>query len=83
MTIVVDDRRGGLAEHRLNDSEQRALEFLISERFLMEWKFTAGDRGDVLDLNGNTVFKPGTIDGIKKALKFLCAVLLPYPRVRA
>ena len=71
MTIVVDDRRGGLAEHRLNDSEQRALEFLISERFLMEWKFTAGDRGDVLDLNGNTVFKPGTIDGIKKALKFL------------
>lgn len=70
-TIVVDDRRGGLAEHRLNDSERRALEFLASEEFLMEWKFTAGDRGDVLDSEGNRVFKPGTIDGLKKSLKHL------------
>lgn len=71
MTIVVDDRRGGMAEHRLNDVERRALEFVASNEFLRERRYTAGNRGDVVDSEGNRLFKPGTIDGLKKALKYL------------
>jgi len=70
-TIVVDDRRGGMAEHRLNDVERRALEFVASNEFLRERKYTAGNRGDVVDSEGNRLFKPGTIDGLKKALRYL------------
>ena len=70
-TIIVDDRRGALAEHRLSDVERRALEFIASDEFLRERGYTIGDRGDVVDSNGSRLFKPGTIDGIKKALKFL------------
>jgi len=70
-TIVVDDRKGGLVDHRLSDSEQRALQFLVSEEFLSEWKLSVGKRGDVVDSNNNRVFKPGTLDAIKKALKYL------------
>ncbi|MBU3070205.1 hypothetical protein KOI40_10260 [Aestuariicella sp. G3-2] len=70
-TIVVDDRRGGLSRHRLSDVERRALEFLASDEFLKEWGYVAGDRGEVVDNQGNRLFKPGTIDAIKKALEYL------------
>ncbi|WP_020405134.1 gamma-mobile-trio protein GmtX [Hahella ganghwensis] len=70
-TIVVDDRRGGLSRHRLSDVERRALEFLASDEFLKEWGYVLGDRGEVVDSQGNRLFKPGTIDAIKKALEYL------------
>lgn len=70
-SIIVDDRRGGLAQHRLTDVERRALEFLASDEFLKEWGYTAGDRGEVLDSEGNRLFKPGTLDALKKALQHL------------
>lgn len=70
-TIVVDDRRSGLSQHRLTDVERRALEFLVSDEFLKEWGYVAGDRGEVIDSQGNRMFKPGTIDALKKALQYL------------
>lgn len=70
-TIVVDDRRGGLAQHRLSEVERRALEFLASDEFLKEWGYEVGERGEVTDSQGNRKFKPGTIDALKKALKYL------------
>jgi hypothetical protein len=70
-TIVVDDRRGGLAQHRLSEAERRALEFLVSDEFLKEWDYMAGDRGEVIDNLGNRKFKPGTIGALRKALQYL------------
>lgn len=70
-SIIVDDRRGGQLQHRLSDVERRALEFLASDEFLKEWGYVAGDRGEVIDSQGNRLFKPGTIDALKKALQYL------------
>ena len=70
-TIIVDDRRGGQSQHRLSDVERRAIEFLASDEFLKEWGYVAGDRGDVIDSQGNRLFKPGSIDALKKALQYL------------
>lgn len=70
-SIIVDDRRGGQSQHRLSDIERRALEFLASDEFLKEWGYVAGGRGEVIDNQGNRLFKPGTIDALKKALQYL------------
>lgn len=70
-SIIVDDRRGSQSQHRLSDVERRALEFLASDEFLKEWGYVAGDRGEVIDSKGNRLFKPGTIDALKKALQYL------------
>ena len=70
-TIIVDDRKGAIAQHRLTDVERRALEFLASEEFLKEWGYIAGDRGEVMDSEGNRLFKPATLDALKKALQYL------------
>lgn len=70
-TIVVDDRRGGLSQHRLSEVERRALEFLASDEFLKEWGYVAGDRGEVIDSQGNRKFKPGTIGALRKSLQYL------------
>lgn len=70
-TIIVDDRKGGIAQHRLSDVERRAIEYLASEEFLKEWGYLAGDRGEVMDSEGNRLFKPGTLDALKKALQYL------------
>lgn len=70
-SIIVDDRRGVQSHHRLSDIERRALEFLASGEFLKEWGYVAGDRGEVIDSQGNRLFKPGTIDALKKALQYL------------
>lgn len=71
MSIIVDDRRGGMSHHRLSEVERRAIEFLASDEFLKEWGYTTGDRGEVMDGQGNRLFKPGTIDALKKALQYL------------
>ncbi len=69
--IIVDDRKAGASHHRLSDVERRALEFLASDAFLKEWGYAIGDRGEVMDGRGNRLFKPGTIEAIKKALRYL------------
>lgn len=70
-TIVVDDRKGGSSQYLLSEIERRALEFLVSDEFLKEWGYMAGDRGDVVDNQGNRRFKPGTIGALRKALQYL------------
>ncbi len=69
--IRVDDRCASGAEEMLNAVERRALEYLISGDFLQQWGYSVGEFGDVLDSNNFKIFKPGTIDAIRKALDFL------------
>lgn len=69
--IYVDDRRASNIEHKLNAVERRALEYVLSDEFMCQWGFKLGGFGDVVDAGGVKVFKPGTIDAIKKALDCL------------
>lgn len=71
LEIRVDDRGGAGAAQKLNAIERRALEYLISEDFLHQWGYTLGEFGDVMDSNNSKVFKPGTVDAIRKALESL------------
>jgi len=59
------------SEHKLTGLERTALEYLISDKFMNKWKFKESDYGEVLDSEGNVVFKVATIDALKKALRFL------------
>jgi hypothetical protein len=43
----------------------------LSESFLLQWRFERGKRGDVLNAKGDTVFHPGTLPALEKALKYL------------
>lgn len=71
----VDDRRGQSSEtvpnFKLNEFERDALTFLLSDSFLLQWRFERGRRGDVLNAHGQTIFHPGTIPALEKALKYL------------
>ena len=67
----MDDRNIGGGEHKLNNAERRALEYLASDEFLMDWKFVVGPRGEIKDKSGNKVLKVGTLEALEKALKFL------------
>lgn len=69
--IYVDDRRAAQPEHKLNAVERRALEYVLSDEFMLKWGFNLGEFGDVVDSGGVKVFKAGTIDAIKKALELL------------
>ncbi|PBP46175.1 gamma-mobile-trio protein GmtX [Pseudomonas syringae] len=71
----VDDRRGQSSEvvpnFKLNEFEREALTFLLSDSFLLQWRYERGKRGDVLNAKGDTVFQPGTLPALEKALKYL------------
>lgn len=69
--IYIDDRGGLRPDFRLDSSERRALEYLLSEEFLRAFGFHAGKYGDVIDSTGNKVFKPGTLGALKKSLLYL------------
>lgn len=69
--VRVDDRSALGVEKMLNPVERRALEYLISEDFLQQWNCTLGEFGDVVDNNNSKIFKPGTVDALKKALEWL------------
>lgn len=71
LEIYVDDRTGTSETFKLDASERRALEYLLSDEFFTIWKFVRGEKGDVKDEHGNRVFKPGTLDAIEKALRRL------------
>lgn len=51
--------------------EKTALEYLVSDEFIEKWSFKKGSYGDILNGNGDRVFKIATIDAIEKALKNL------------
>lgn len=67
--IKVDDRQGDVLT--FTQSERRALEYLSSADFLADHDFSPGKHGDVLDNKGHRILRPGTIDAIQKALKYL------------
>lgn len=71
LEIYVDDRSAPKGSFKLDDSERRALEYILSDDFMSLWHFTRGKVGDIIDENGHKVLKPGTIDAIEKALKYL------------
>ncbi|MFJ4605802.1 gamma-mobile-trio protein GmtX [Pseudomonas atacamensis] len=71
LEIYVDDRRQQAGAFKLDDIERRALEYILSEDFIKKWNFRKGDKGDVLDQTGGRVLKPGTVDAIEKALRYL------------
>lgn len=58
-------------EHRLTNQERRALEYLLSSSFRNKWHLTQTEFGDLIDENEKMVFKPATIDALKKALEYL------------
>ena len=70
LEIYVDDRKSPLGEHRLTESERHALEYLQSDEFMSEWGFSPGPRGEVVDGEDNRIFKPGTLDAIRNALRY-------------
>lgn len=71
LEVRVDDRTPFSADNKLTDIERRALLYLISEEFRLQWGYTLGRHGDLLDNNGTKIFRPGTLDAIQKALRTL------------
>jgi hypothetical protein len=69
LEIKVDDRQGNVLS--FTQAERRALEYLSSIDFLADHDFVLGKHGDVLDKKGHRILRPGTIDAIQKALKYL------------
>jgi len=71
LEIYIDDRGTAKAEHRLSKIERGALEYCLDDLFLLDNGFKLGKYGDVLNSDGSKVFKPGTLDAMKKALGYL------------
>jgi len=71
LQVCIDDRGSPGTECRLNNVERKALEYTVEKQFLLDNDFVVGKYGDVLNSEGNKVFRPGTIDGIKRALEYL------------
>lgn len=71
LEIYVDDRRAPLGTFKFDVVERRALEYILSEEFMTKWKLQKGGKGDVLDQAGARFLKPGTVDAIEKALRYL------------
>ncbi|MGB0466642.1 MAG: gamma-mobile-trio protein GmtX [Pontibacterium sp.] len=58
-------------DHKLNNLERRALEYLISEEFLGKWEFSISEYGEIVDGTGTVVLRAATVDAVKKALTYL------------
>lgn len=71
LEIYVDDRRAPVGAFKLDAIERRALEYILSEEFMSRWSFHKGEKGDVVDQAGTRVLKPGTVEAIEKALRYL------------
>jgi hypothetical protein len=70
--IHVYDHGEPLGElERFNPVERRALEYILSDSFMKKWYLSITDCGEMIEDNGKIVFKPGTVDAIKKALRYL------------
>ena len=71
--IDIKDYQNEQAEgvRALNSVERRALEYLVSEEFLMKWNFSVSEFGEILDSSDAIVMKAATVDAVKKALAYL------------
>ncbi|MBU2863660.1 hypothetical protein KO489_07395 [Reinekea forsetii] len=56
---------------KLLSLERRAIEYLLSKQFREKWHFTKSDYGELIDENGEVVFKAATTDALEKALRYL------------
>lgn len=52
----------------LNDAEINALKGSIDSQTLAQLGYTFGDRGELLDIKGKRIFKPGFRDAVEKVL---------------
>jgi hypothetical protein len=68
---VHDYKTNEIEQIKLNSMERRAIEYLLSNSFKKKWYFTETSSGELLDENNKVVFKPSTMDALKKALKYL------------
>jgi len=71
LEICIDDRKFPQGKHRLTSIERRALEYLLSDDFLRQGDLHVGEFGDVVDGAQVKIFKPGTLDALRKALEYL------------
>ena len=70
MVININDGLGVQTDF-FTPLEKAALEYLVSDEFLDKWRFKKGAHGDVLNENGDRIFKIATLDAVDKALKNL------------
>jgi hypothetical protein len=56
---------------KFNSVERRSLEYILSNSFLRRWHLSETEFGELVDDQGKVVFKPGTIDALRKALRYL------------
>ncbi|MNP08591.1 hypothetical protein D3C76_1006680 [compost metagenome] len=71
LEICIDDRKFPQGKHRLTSIERRALEYLLSDDFLRQGDLHVGEFGDVVNRAKVKIFKPGTLDALRKALEYL------------
>lgn len=71
--IYVYDNAGAPAVERevLTQVERKALEYLTSYTFKKKWGFTENEFGEYVDEKGGVIFRSGTLDAIRKALRSL------------
>lgn len=71
--IEVYDHKAPLPDEdaKLIEIERRAIEYLLSQQFLEKWNFKKTEYGELIDENGNVVFKAATTDALEKALRYL------------
>lgn len=71
--IYVYDDIGSLNEEKsgLTAVERKALEYITSLTFKRKWGFTENEFGEYVDEKGGVIFRSGTLDGIRKALRLL------------
>lgn len=70
--INVYDHNEPIDEYnKLTPIERRALEYILSDSFKSKWYLSESKTGGLVDENNKAVFKPATIDALKKALRYL------------
>ncbi len=70
MVININDGLGVQTDF-FTPLEKTALEYLVSDEFIEKWQFKKGSHGDVLNENGDRIFKIATLDALDRALKNL------------
>ncbi|WP_278354509.1 MULTISPECIES: gamma-mobile-trio protein GmtX [Idiomarina] len=71
--IYVYDNAGSSGEDKetLTHVERKALEYITSLTFKRKWGFTENEFGEYVDEKGGVIFRSGTLDAIRKALRVL------------
>ncbi|TGU85403.1 gamma-mobile-trio protein GmtX [Acinetobacter pittii] len=71
--IIIEDYKNANINPSLkfNHIEIKALRYLLSTEFQTKWNFKATDTGELVDSEGRSVFKPGTLNALRKALEYL------------